>query len=61
MTAQEIYNYFGNSMKFQDATGMRHGNIYNWKQSSYVPMLSQMKIERLTNGELTAKWEDAGE
>jgi len=54
MTIEELEKYYGNSYQFEKRTGMSSGNFPGWKKLGYIPIFSQMKIERLTNGVLKA-------
>jgi hypothetical protein len=33
---------------------MSHANIYNWIKWGFIPIVSQIKIEKLTKGKLKA-------
>ena len=54
MTLKEVKDYYKSSYAFQIQTGMKHGNWYNWNKKGYIPLLSQLRLEKLTNGELKA-------
>jgi len=54
MTIEEVYNYFKSGRQMQIKTGLSHSNFQRWKQYGYIPITTQMKIERLTDGDLKA-------
>ena len=54
MTIEELEAFYGNSYRFEKKTGMSHGNFPVWKKLGYIPIFSQMKLERLTKGALKA-------
>jgi hypothetical protein len=54
MLIDDVYDYFGSGYAMQKSTGLNHSNFKNWRDKGYIPIATQMKIERLTNGELKA-------
>ncbi len=58
MTLVELEKYFGSFYKASIQTGMRHNTIGGWKKKGYIPIVSQMKIEKATDGKLKARFED---
>lgn len=54
MTPQEVLEFYGNSYKFKQQTGMSDRSLVNWISWGYIPEGSQYKIERLTKGKLKA-------
>jgi len=60
MTLDDLKNHFGNCNKFQEKTGMSHTNYTHWSKIGYVPILTQMKLQKLTGGTLKANF-DHGE
>ena len=54
MTVDEVTNYYGNGYLFHKKSGMAAGTYHNWVRKGFVPLDSQVRIERLTNGELKA-------
>ena len=59
MTFDQVKQYYGNSNQFELKTGMSHTNWINWERVyGYVPIESQMRIEKFTNGELKASLDD---
>lgn len=54
MTIDDVLNYYGTSYNMEQCTGMRSTNVPNWKARGYIPIASQMRLERLSEGELTA-------
>ena len=57
MTLDEIKQYFGTGYQFEKRTGWAHTNYTYWKRKGYIPMLTQSKLERLTNGDLKADYQ----
>lgn len=59
MTLEDLKRYFVNGNQFETKTGLSHVNWHNWfKKLGYIPIGSQRKIEKLTNGVLKASLED---
>jgi hypothetical protein len=56
MTPEQVLMKYGSQYNFHKETGMSHRSLGNWIAWGYVPENSQYKLERLTNGELKAKW-----
>lgn len=54
MTPADVKNYFGNGYKFNKLTKMSASTLANWLEWGYVPLLAQLKLQKLTNGKLTA-------
>ena len=54
MTFEDIQKYFGNSYQFFKKTGMGSTNYLNWQRRGYIPIETQVKLEKMTNGELKA-------
>lgn len=52
MTPQEVYDYYENGYRFAKKTGMAQSNMVYWFKRGYVPINSQAKLHRLTNGKL---------
>lgn len=59
MTLDEIKKHFGTAFDFHLETGMSHVNYYNWADYGFIPMLTQVKLQELTNGALKADYKDA--
>lgn len=60
MTIDEVEAYYGSGWKMERKHKLSHMNIRNWKRLGYVPITTQLKIERLTNGALKASLEHCG-
>lgn len=58
MTPQDIKGYFRTGYKFSKITKMSANTMSNWVKLGYVPYASQKKIEKLTNGQLIAEWDE---
>ena len=54
MTIEDLKGLYENGNKFQVATGMPHGTYHNWMKYGYIPILSQIKLEAITDGQLKA-------
>lgn len=54
MTFEELLRKWPTSYAFEKATGLSHVNYVHWKKRGYIPIKSQMNIERITNGEFVA-------
>ena len=59
MTIDDVVRYYVNSYQFNKRTKMSINNIRNWKKLGHVPISSQMKLEKLSNGVLKASLEHA--
>lgn len=57
MTIDEVEKYYGSAWKMERKHKLSHKNISNWKRLGYVPILTQIKIEKLTGGVLKANLE----
>ena len=58
MTLHELKLYFGSGYRFNKITKMSPTTWLNWFKQGYIPLRSQVFIEKVTNGELRAKVED---
>jgi hypothetical protein len=58
MTPYEVKEYYKSQYMFKKITGMSSGTLGNWLKWGYVPLLSQLKIEKLTNGALKSDWQE---
>lgn len=54
MTIDDIKKYFVSSYRFSKETGMSHTTWINWMIKGFVPLESQNKLEKITNGVLKA-------
>ena len=61
MTLDELLKHYGTSYQFELATGLSHTNIENWRKRGYIPLMSQRKIERVTEGLFKVRLEDLGD
>ncbi len=59
MTPKDIKKYYKTGYKFSKETGMSQSSLVNWVKWGYVPLVSQAKIEQLTEGKLKSDWEHA--
>lgn len=58
MTVEEVLSYYGSSYKFHKQTPFSHATFFQWKKKGRVPLLSQLKLERLTEGKLKANMDE---
>lgn len=58
MKPKEVKKYFKSLYRFNKETGMSASTLGNWIRWGFVPVTSQLKIERITNGALKADWDD---
>ena len=56
MTTDDIIEYFKNSYRFKEKTGMSCSTYLNWMKKGFVPLKSQIQLELITKGELKADW-----
>lgn len=56
MTPSDLILYYGNSYKFKKRTGMSDVSFRNWCKWGKIPEYSQLKLEKITKGELKAEW-----
>lgn len=61
MTVEELKIYFGSSYHFKKVTGMSASSYLNWCNWGYIPIVSQIKLERLTKGGLKADFPRMGD
>lgn len=54
MTIDDVLKHYGSIYRFCKETGMSHNSYYNWRERGYIPIVSQMKLERLTSAVLKA-------
>jgi hypothetical protein len=57
MKLDEVKKYFNTGYNLNKLTGMSHVSMLNWQKLGYVPIVSQMKIQSITHGELKADLE----
>ena len=57
MSPKEVKNQYRSFYNFHKETRMSHSSLYNWEKWGYIPIASQMKIEKITEGKLKAEWE----
>ena len=58
MTLDDVKKYFGTSYNFEKQTYMSHTNFNNWEQRGFIPLFTQRRIERITEGKLKAEKND---
>lgn len=60
MILDEVKAFYGSGYMFEKKTGMHHANYRNWKEKGYIPIESQIKLERLSGGVLRADLGNCG-
>lgn len=58
MSPADVKEYFKTAYNFNKITSMSNNSLHNWIKWGFVPFLSQKKLERLTEGQLVAEWDD---
>ncbi len=58
MTVEEVYQYFGSACAAANAIGISRQSFAMFIKQGYVPLKTQRKIEKFTNGKLTIGRED---
>lgn len=58
MILNDVKDFYKSTYRFHQQTGMHPTNWSNWLARGYIPIQSQMKIEKLTKGKLKASLED---
>ena len=59
MTNEEVLAHFGTWYRAALNSGFSVNAPTNWKRLGYIPTLSQLKIEKATEGQLIYREEDA--
>jgi hypothetical protein len=54
MTIEELIREYKTGYRFKKETGLSHTCWHNWKERGYIPIHSQIVIQRLSNGRLKA-------
>lgn len=54
MTIDDVLTYFVKVYRLTKKTGIAQGTVTNWKKKGYIPIETQMRLEKLTNGDLKA-------
>jgi hypothetical protein len=54
MTLQEAIDHFGTAYQINKAVKVSYNTVNNWKKLGYIPIHTQIKIEKATNGALKA-------
>jgi hypothetical protein len=57
MLLLDVKKYFGSSYAFTKKTGFHHANYKNWAERGYIPLNSQIKLEKISNGAIKANIE----
>lgn len=54
MTYEEVEKYYGSGYRIAKDGGFSAGAPYNWKRQGFIPIETQMIIEKRTEGRLKA-------
>ena len=54
MTIEQVIEYYGSGYKFNKATGISYNTLRNWRSYGFIPIASQIRLEKMTNGALKA-------
>lgn len=57
MTVDEVYEFFGSAVKATAAIGLKRANFSLWVKNRRIPLKSQKKFEKVTQGKLIANEE----
>jgi len=57
VTPQDVKEFYGNGYRLHKKTGMSAASLLNWIKWGYVPIQSQAKLQKLTEGALVATWD----
>ncbi len=58
MTLDDVKAYYKTSYNFEESTGMSHANFNNWEERGYIPLFTQYRLQRMTNGALRVSQDD---
>lgn len=59
MTLDDLRDYFKSKLQFEIQTGLARQNWHGWIKKGYIPLVSQQRLESLTDGKLKANFEHA--
>jgi predicted site-specific integrase-resolvase len=58
MKPKDIEDYFKTGYAFSKHTNMSANTLTNWIKAGYIPYASQKRIEKVTDGQLVAEWDE---
>lgn len=58
MTLEEMKLSYGSIYKAMQDIGLQYSNANYWKKIGYIPINTQLKIEKITQGRLIASLDD---
>ena len=58
MNIKEVEEYYVNGYRFSQATGMAQDTFRGWVIKGYIPINSQVKLEKLSGGRFKASLGD---
>lgn len=56
MIPEQVKQHYGTLYRFNKETKMSCNSLANWLKWGYIPLLSQIKLEALTHGQLKSEW-----
>lgn len=59
MKLNDLIQHYGSAYLARVAVGVSYSCFSMWKKRGFIPMLAQMRIEKLTRGKLIADDDDA--
>lgn len=54
MSPNEVYEYYGSGTIINKTLGLSHNAFSEWSKRGLIPLLQQLRLEKLTNGALVA-------
>lgn len=54
MTVDQAIRYYNSQQRLANALKVRSSTISNWKVRGHIPALQQLRLERMTGGQLLA-------
>lgn len=54
MKIEDVMVYFGSARGMERQIGISHSSMTNWRERGYIPIETQLRIQRLTEGMLQA-------
>lgn len=58
MTLEDLVAHYHDHNEFSRLTGMSKMSWFNWKNKGYIPIKSQYRLQKLTDGALQVNFED---
>lgn len=58
MTIDDVLTYYRTGYNMRKVTGLSASNVVHWRKLGYIPIVTQMRIEKLSQRELKADFND---